>query len=165
LPRAGREGLEGATPQVAQKDFGKDRAGRVARADETHVEIGIAVRCRHRISVLVSGKQRSKKIRPAAANIEREIADEGLSRVEVDRIMERTPTPRHADKTRGSQVGQVVRERVLLQTKRGSDLGRPHTLRREPHEKAKDRKSARVTQDRTGVGGAIPFHISQLPEM
>ena len=163
--RSGGEGLELALAQIAQQCLGKDRAGRVARADEKHVEIGVGDIRVHLGGVLWGREQGGKKIGPGATHIEGEVADQSFGRVEIDGVVERPADPRDLHEARGRQVCQMVRQRVLLQPERLGDLGRPHALRRKAHQETKDRHPTGMAERGKGMGGAILFHISRLKEI
>ena len=152
-------------PRSRKQCLGKDRAGRVARADEKHVEIGVGDVRVHLGGVLWGGEQGGKEIGPGTTHIEGEVADQSLGRVEIDGVEERPADPRDLHKARCGQVGQMVRQRVLLHPKRLGDLGRPHALRGKAHQEAKDRHPAGMAECGEGMGSAILFHISRLKEI
>ena len=57
------------------------------------------------------------------------------------------------DKPGGRQVGQVMRQRVLLQPQRLGNLGRAHAARGKAHEQAKDGQPVRVAERGEGMSG------------
>ena len=113
----------------------------------------------------MGGEQGGQQVGPGAAHVEREVADQRFGRVQIDGVEKRPALPFDLHKARRCQVGQMMRQRVLLQPQRLGDLGRPHALRRKPHEQAEDGETAGVAERGEGMGGAILFHASGLSEL
>ena len=113
----------------------------------------------------MQGKQGAKQIWPVPADIKGEVADQPFGRVKINRVIERPSLPFDADKARGGEIGQVMRQGVLLQAQRFGDLGRAHALRGKAHEKTKDSQPAGMAKGGKGMSGAIVFHTSGLMEI
>ncbi len=149
--RSGGKGLELVPAQIAQERLGKDRAGGVAGADEQDVEAH-------------GGDLRDfrggEEIRAGASDVECQVADERLGRVEVDGVVERAAMTFREDEARRGEVRQMVREGVWPEVQRGGYFGGADALRGKAHQEAEDRQTAGVAEGGECCGGAGDFHIS-----
>ena len=158
-PRRGRAYLDRAVGgKIAQQGLSHDRPGGVLGADEQDVPRAVG---RGREAGLNGGYQ----VRPCAAHVQREVAEQRLGDLYVDGIEQRPAIAVDVCQTAGHQIGQMMRQGVLFDRKRSCDFGRADALGREPHQQAERGQSAGVAEGREGAGGERGIHISRFMEI
>ena len=151
----GRPGLEPVARRMPQDGFGKDRAGGIAGAKEEYPVFPVGLRGHGRPALLAG----QAKIDPAAATIQKEIVEEALRHLHLDRVAQRGAVALLADQSGPGQGGQIGRGRTGLGLDGLRDFLRRDTVGIASHEQPVDGKPLGVAKGRE-AGGTFHFHIS-----